>query len=68
MKLTILRSVSTTSGLLVEGTQPEVDDKLGAMLVKRGYAEQFAEPETKEADEPDEIKPLPTRKPRKSRK
>ena len=68
MKIKVLRSISTTDGLLIEGTTPNVKDSLARMLIKRGYAEEAADEQPKEADTPDEIKPLPQRKPRKSRK
>lgn len=64
MKIKVLRSISTTDGLLIEGTTPDVKDALARTLIKRGYAE----PAPKEADEPDEIKPIVQRKPRKPRK
>ena len=67
MKIKVLRTISTTDGLLYFDTTPDVKDALARQLIKRGYAEPFVEPK---ADEDEAPAPAPTtqRKPRKSRK
>lgn len=65
MKIKVLRSISTTDGLLIEGTTPDVKDALARTLIKRGYA---AKAEAPAEAEPEAPAPTTTRKPRKSRK